>query len=225
MNESDVQTGQQLGLYSCRTCGRVSERTGPLVDGATPHCPRCGTALHHRVPGSIERAWAYTIAALVLYVPANALPVMTTASITTGSETHTILGGIHELWIARDWLLAVIVFVASVAVPIVKLVSMLMLLVTARRRSGWCSHERTALYRGLQAVGHWSMLDVFVVVLLVGMIHFAPLAGVEPESGLLAFGAVVVLTILAVESLDPRLLWPDPADNPPPTPLSSPPHE
>lgn len=219
-----VQTGRQRGLYSCRTCGRVSSCTPALPAGQVLRCPRCDTPLHHRQPRSIEQAWAYTLAALVLYVPANVLPVMTTVSV-TGVESHTILGGIHELWLNRDWLLALIVFVASVGVPIVKLVSMVMLLVTAQRRSAWCPRERTTLYRALDAVGHWSMLDVFVVVLLVGMIRFPPFAGVEPEAGLLAFGAVVVLTILAVSSFDPRLIWPDPADNVPPSPAPSPPHE
>lgn len=212
--DDTLHTGRELGLFSCHTCGRVSEAVGRVADDAALACPRCGTSLHHRAPQSLEKSWAYTLAALLLYLPANVLPVMSTVSL-SGRVSHTILGGIHELWVAGDWGLALIVFVASVGVPIVKLVSILMLLMTAGRQSTWCSRERTTLYRWIEAVGHWSMLDVFVVVLLVGMIHFGPFAGVEPESGLLAFGAVVVLTILAVSSFDPRLLWPDPADNPP----------
>lgn len=223
MDDEPIQTGRQLGLYSCHTCGRVSERQGHAAPDAPLACPRCGTHLHHRNPRSLERAWAYTWAAIVLYLPANLLPVMTTISL-QGAVDHTILGGIHELWMNRDWGLAVIVFVASVAVPIVKIASLVLLLLSAGRNSTWCSRERTALWRGIEAVGHWSMLDVFVVVLLVGMIHFGPLAGVEPEPGLVAFGAVVVLTILGVSSFDPRLLWPDPADNPQPN-ASPPPHE
>jgi len=211
--EDTVRTGRQLGLFSCHTCGRVSEAIGKVPEDAALHCPRCGTKLRHRQPRSIERSWAYTLAALLLYLPANALPVMSTVSL-TGTESHTILGGIHELWLNGDWMLALIVFIASVGVPIVKLVSIVMLLTTARRNSRWCSRERATLYRWIEAVGHWSMLDVFVVVLLVGMIHFGPFAGVKPESGLLAFGSVVVLTILAVSSFDPRLNWPDSEDNP-----------
>ncbi|MGE5864290.1 MAG: paraquat-inducible protein A [Rhizobacter sp.] len=226
--DAPLQTGRSLGLYSCPTCGRVSRRAGPEVAGAPLNCPRCDTPLHHRKPHSLEHAWALTIAALLLYLPANLLPVMTTVSITTGTVSHTILGGIHELWTHGDWGLAVIVFVASIGVPIVKLLAILVLLVTAGRASRWRSRERTTLHRWIDAVGHWSMLDVFVVVLLVGMINFAPLAGVRPEPGLLAFGAVVVLTILAVESFDPRLLWPEPGSGPAtPTdaPPASPPHE
>lgn len=218
--DAPLQTGRSLGLYSCPTCGRVSRRTGPEVAGAPLACPRCETPLHHRRPASLEHAWALTIAALLLYLPANLLPVMTTVSI-QGTVSHTILGGIHELWQHGDWGLAVIVFVASIGVPIMKLLAILVLLVSAGRGATWGSRERTTLHRWMEAVGHWSMLDVFVVVLLVGMIDFSPLAGVRPEAGLLAFGAVVVLTILAVESFDPRLLWPE---TPPrvPTPTDAP---
>lgn len=214
-----VETGRQHGLYSCPACGRVSQRLGADTPGAALACPRCGTPLHHRIPHSLERATAFTAAAALLYAPANMLPVMSTISL-TGTTEHTILGGIHELWLNRDWLLAVIVFIASIAVPIIKLLVMVLLIATARRQSTWRSLERATLYRWVHAVGHWSMLDVFVVVLLVGMIHFGPFAGVRPHGGLLAFGAVVVLTILGVASFDPRLLWPDaPADpSPPPAP-------
>ena len=212
--DEPLRTGRQLGLFSCHTCGRVSEAVGKAPEGAAFRCPRCDTTLRHRNPRGLERSWAYTWAALMLYLPANLLPVMSTVSL-TGTESHTILGGIHELWLAGDWGLALIVFIASVGVPIVKLVSIVMLLMTAGRNATWCSRERATLYRWIEAVGHWSMLDVFVVVLLVGMIHFGPFAGVKPESGLLAFGAVVVLTILSVSSFDPRLIWPDPDDNPP----------
>ena len=213
LDDAPLRTGRQLGLFSCHTCGLVSQAEGQVTWSVHLHCPRCGTALHHRRPRSLERSWAFTWAALLLYLPANALPVMSTVSV-TGTVSHTILGGIHELWMARDWALALIVFIASVGVPIVKLVSIVMLLMTAGRQSRWCSRERATLYRWIEAVGHWSMLDVFVVVLLVGMIHFGPFAGVQPESGLLAFGAVVVLTIFAAASFDPRLLWPDSDDNP-----------
>jgi paraquat-inducible protein A len=208
-----VATGKRLGLYGCPTCGRVSRRLDPAAPFAEAHCPRCDTPLHHRDPHSLQRTWACTLAAIVLYAPANLLPIMSTRSV-LGNESHTLLGGIHELWMAGDWHLAVIVFVASMAVPVLKLLIVLLLAVTSQRRSRWRSLERARLYRLVEAVGHWSMLDVFVVVLLVGMIHFGPVAGVQPGPGLLAFGAVVVLTILAAASFDPRLLWPEPSPNP-----------
>lgn len=210
-----VPTGQRLGLYGCPTCGRVSRRVGAFTGPDEVHCPRCDTRLSHREPASLQRTWAFTMAAIVLYLPANLLPIMSTRSV-LGNSSHTLLGGINELWVEGDWPLSVIVFIASMAVPVLKLMVIVLLCVTAQRRSRWRSLERARLYRLVEAVGHWSMLDVFVVVLLVGMIHFGPFAGVQPEPGLLAFGAVVVLTILAAESFDPRLLWPeDDADAPP----------
>lgn len=172
-------------------------------------CPRCGFALHARKPASLQRTSALLVAAVVLYVPANTLPIMATASVVTGRESHTILGGIVELWHGGSWDLALIVFVASIAVPILKIAALALLVITAQRRSRWRQAERASLYRLIETVGHWSMLDVFVVVLLVGMVRFGAFASVDPAAGLLAFGAVVVLTMLASASFDPRLIWPD----------------
>ncbi|MET0333086.1 MAG: paraquat-inducible protein A [Rhizobacter sp.] len=180
-------------------------------------CSRCAGPLHHRRPRSLQKTWAYLIAATVLYIPANLLPIMSTSSLFQGESQHTILGGIEDLRRSGDWLLALIVFIASIAVPLLKIGALLLLTVTAQRKSRWKQIERAQLYRMIEAVGHWSMLDVFVVVLLVGMFRFGPLAGVMPEPGLLAFGAVVVLTMLAAGSFDPRLIWPEeeqPKDRP-----------
>ncbi|MBX3622113.1 MAG: paraquat-inducible protein A [Rhizobacter sp.] len=206
---SSISTGARLGLYGCRSCGRVSQRLHAVPADTPLTCSRCGTALHHRTPGSLQRTWAYLVAAAVLYLPANLLPIMSTASVFEGETQHTILGGIEELRSGGDWLLALIVFIASIAVPMLKIGVLLLLTVTAQRRSRWKQLERTQLYRMIDAVGHWSMLDVFVVVLLVGTIRFGALAGVQPGPGLLAFGAVVVLTMLATSSFDPRLIWPE----------------
>jgi paraquat-inducible protein A len=137
------------------------------------------------------------------------LPVMGTSSVLLGHSQHTILGGIAELWESGSWELAVIVFVASIAVPIAKIGALALLTATAWQRSTWRQRERAILYRLIETVGHWSMLDVFVVVLLVGMVQFGAFASVQPESGLLAFGAVVIATMLAAASFDPRLIWPD----------------
>jgi paraquat-inducible protein A len=213
--QPEVRTCAQLNVYGCHTCGRVSQLAGPVrTDAEAQHlalqCPRCGTPLHHRRAHSLEYTWACLIAAMLLYLPANALPIMSTSSV-FGFEQHTILGGIAELWAAGDWVLALIVFVASIVVPIGKIATMLLLVATAQRRSSWCARERTQLFRLVETVGHWSMLDVFVVVLIVGMIRFGGFAGVQPQPGLLAFGAVVVLTMLATSSFDTRLLWPEPS--------------
>lgn len=209
---SSLQTGSQMRLYGCPTCGRVSQLLHAVPDGTPLQCPRCATPLHHERPRSLQKTWAYLIAAAVLYIPANLLPIMSTSNV-FGETLHTILGGIEELRTGGDWLLAVIVFIASIAVPLLKIGALLVLAVTAQRRSRWKQVERAQLYRMIEAVGHWSMLDVFVVVLLVGTIRFGPLGGVMPQPGLLAFGAVVVLTMLAAGSFDPRLIWPEEKDN------------
>jgi paraquat-inducible protein A len=173
----------------------------------TLHCPRCDFPLHERKPQSLQRTAAYLLTAAVLYVPANLLPVMSTNSV-QGGGGHTLVGGILELWVEGSWELALIVFIASIAVPLLKIAALMLLTWTAHRRSTWRQRERAGLYRLVETVGHWSMLDVFVVVLLVGMVRFGVLATVEPEAGLLAFGAVVVATMLASASFDPRLIWP-----------------
>jgi paraquat-inducible protein A len=208
MKGAAIQTGAKLGLLSCRACGRVSQLAHPAPAGVPLLCPRCDAPLHHRVPGSLQRTWAFLLSAMILYVPANLLPIMSTTSV-FGDTDHTILGGIEELRASGDWALALIVFIASIAVPLLKIAALLLLLVTAQRGSRRKQLERTQLYRMIEAVGHWSMLDVFVVVLLVGTLRFGAFGAVQPQAGLLAFGAVVVLTMLAAGSFDPRLIWPE----------------
>jgi len=203
-----LPTARSRGLLGCECCGLVS---GFAAATESVRCPRCGFALHARKPLSLQRTSAYLMAAVALYVPANTLPIMATASVIAGRESHTILGGILELWHTGSWDLALIVFIASIAVPILKIVALALLVITSHRKSRWRQAERASLYRLIETVGHWSMLDVFVVVLLVGMVRFGAFASVEPAAGLLAFGAVVVLTMLASASFDPRLIWPEPA--------------
>ncbi|HEY2570457.1 MAG TPA: paraquat-inducible protein A [Solirubrobacteraceae bacterium] len=172
------------------------------------HCSRCGHVLRETKPMSLQRTWACVLASAVLYVPANALPIMITVS-APDREEHTLLGGIHELWIAGSWGLAVIVFIASIAVPVLKIAVLALLAWTVRVAPAWRRLERAKLYRLIEAVGHWSMLDVYVVVLLGATVRFGPLASVRAGPGLLCFAAVVVLTMLATLSFDPRLIWKD----------------
>jgi paraquat-inducible protein A len=199
-----VPIAVDMGLIACDVCSLVMRAPH---GAAGERCPRCGNTLHARKPLSVQRTLAWLVVALVLYVPANLLPVMTTTSV-LGRFSHTIGGGIVELWSTGSHELALIVFIASVVVPLGKIGSLALLAFTAQRGSSWRQRERAALYRLVDTVGHWSMLDVFVVVLLVGMVQFGVLASVEPAPGLLAFGAVVVATMLAASSFDPRLIWP-----------------
>jgi paraquat-inducible protein A len=147
------------------------------------------------------------VASLVLYVPANVLPVMQTGALLSQREAHTILGGVIELWRSGSWFLAAIVFVASVVVPILKMLILALLALGVQR--GWSSRlrQRAALYRMVETVGHWSMLDIYVIAVLVALVHFRGLAEVIPGPGITAFGAVVVLTVLASSSFDPRLIF------------------
>jgi paraquat-inducible protein A len=200
---SAVVTARALGVLPCAQCGLLCRAGGA---DASVACPRCGTALHARKPNSVARTWAFLIAAAILYVPANLLTVMRTDSL-FGGEDHTILGGVVELWNDGSWDLAAIVFIASIVVPILKMLVLAVLAITVQRHSHWRRHERARLYRMLDAVGHWSMLDVYVVALLVGLVRFRGIAEVLPGPGIAAFGAVVVLTLLSSMSLDPRLIW------------------
>ena len=200
---SAVVTARELGVLPCAQCGLLCRAADA---GAVLACPRCGAPLHARKPDSVARTWAFLIAASILYIPANTLTVMRTDSL-FGREDHTILGGVVELWNDGSWDLAAIVFIASIVVPILKMLALAVLAISVQRRSRWRPHQLARLYRMLDAVGHWSMLDVYVVALLVGVVRFRGIAEVLPGPGIAAFGAVVVLTLLSSISLDPRLIW------------------
>ncbi len=203
---SAAPTAASLGLLSCHICGLVSRAAAER--GA--QCPRCGAHLHLRRPGSVQRTWALLVASAILFVPANLLPIMTTTSF-LGTQSDTIMSGVIFLWTSGSWPLAVIVFVASIMVPLLKIVALGYLLVTVQRHSVWRPDERTRLYRVIELVGRWSMLDVFVVTLLVALVRFSSLAIMEPRGGALAFAGVVILTMFAAMSFDPRLIW-DPVE-------------
>ena len=203
-------------LLGCESCGLVSEDVLAGVPARAPgaprlvqKCSRCGHVLHARKPMSVQRTWACVVAAAVLYVPANVLPIMTTVQALQRQE-HTLIGGILELWVDGSWGLSIIVFIASIAVPVLKIGVLGLLAWTSRHAPAWRRLERAKLYRLIEAVGHWSMLDVYVVVLLAATIRFGPLAGVQAGPGLLAFAAVVVLTMFATYAFDPKLIWDDP---------------
>ena len=200
-----LHTAKSLGLYACHTCGLVSR---PVREGPSS-CSRCGTVLRSRKSRSIERATAYLIAAYILYIPANVLPIMETHSV-FGREENTIVSGIAYLWHAGSWVLALVVFIASIVVPVLKLLAMTLLLITAHFQSAWRPLERAKLYRLVELVGRWSMLDVYVVAVLAALVQFHPLATVTPRSGAVYFGAVVILSMLSAMAFDPRLIW-DPA--------------
>ena len=196
-------TAAEAGLLSCEYCHLLSR---PAGTGEPGFCPRCGAELSLRRHHSIQYTWALVIAAAICYVPANALPVLSTTTLGS-TESDTIIGGVVFLYTSGSWPLALIVLIASVMVPLGKLLALAYLLFAVQRRSLGSNRERTRLYRIVEFVGRWSMLDVFVDTFTVALVQLSPLMSVEPGPGVLFFAAVVVLTMLAAESFDPRLIW------------------
>ena len=196
-------TAMQQGLQSCDTCGLLS-RPAPGEDEG--RCPRCDEELVFRKPASLQRTLAYLVAAAVCYVPANVLPVMTTIT-ASGRESDTIMQGVVLLWSPTGWPLSLIVLFASIMIPSAKILALGYLLITVRRGSIENNRQRIRLYRIVEIIGRWSMVDVFVDTFTVALIQLQPLMSVEPAPGIFFFAAVVVLTMLAVESFDPRLIW------------------
>lgn len=193
----------EFGVVGCRPCGLIC-RAGPA--GLDVDCPRCGAPLYPRKPDSLSRTWAYLLTAALLYLPANTLPMMITTQL-TGTRSDTIMSGVQALWTGGSWDLALIVFIASVAVPVIKILVLALLLVSVRQRWTWGMRERAELYRFIELIGRWSMLDIFVVALLIALVRFEGLSQVNAGSGAVAFAGVAILTMLAARSFDPRLIW------------------
>jgi paraquat-inducible protein A len=192
-------TAAAEGLASCRVCLKVAPES-------LHRCPRCGAALHLREPNSLQRTLALLATASLLYIPANVLPIMTTAQLgrATGS---TILGGVVVLIHHGDYPIAAVIFIASVLVPLSKLFALGWLCWSVSHGKPTSPHERTRLYRAAELVGKWSMTDVFVVAILVALIHLGGLLLITPGAAALAFGGVVIVTMLAAHAFDPRLIW------------------
>ncbi len=192
-------------LVRCAACERIS-RVPPLPTGARARCARCEAVLCRRKTNSLSRTWALAIAATLCYVPANLLPVMVVSG-PGGSEADTILSGVQAMFAAGWYVIGGLIFFASITVPVLKLVILYILLISVHRRSTWRPRDRTRLYRLVEIIGRWSMLDMFVVSLTVALVQLGVVATVEPGIGASFFAAVVVLTIFAASSFDPRLIW------------------
>jgi len=194
-------TAASLGLSGCSVCGQLNR-----VVASDSLCRHCGMRLTTRKPNSLVRSWAFLLAAVILYIPANLYPVLESRTV-AGDESDTILQGVVLLWRSGSWPLALLVFFASIVVPLLKLLAMTLLLVSVHARWTWRLHERARLFRLLEFVGRWSMLDIYVVAFLVALVRLRSLATMDAGPGALAFGAVVMLSMLAAQSFDPRLLW------------------
>lgn len=198
-----IISARSRGLVACHVCGLVLLNPG---DSGPARCTQCASRLHSRKPHSLQHSLALLLAAAILYVPANAFPILHTATLGR-DESDTILSGIIALWSDGSWPIATLVFVASILVPSLKFVVLGFLLLTTHRGWHWALYDRTVLYRVVDYIGRWSMLDIFVVTLLVALVQFRGLATVEPGPGALAFATVVILMMYAAQAFDPRLMW------------------
>jgi paraquat-inducible protein A len=206
LDEASLQgamSAARCGLARCHDCGLLASAH---ADAHAVQCPRCGAAIHLRKPESLSRTWAFLIAAMVMYIPANVLPVMYTNSL-FGTENDTILSGVVYLWTSGSWPLAIVVFIASIAVPMLKILALEYLAISTQMHSRWQPVERTRIYRMVEFVGRWSMLDIYVITMLVALVQFQALATIQAGNAAIAFGAVVVLTMFAAMAFDPRLIW------------------
>ena len=200
-------TASSIGIIGCDDCGFVQRI--PLTSTHLM-CSRCAATMHARKTNSISRTWALVIAAYILIIPANLMPVMATGSL-FGTEKDTIFGGVLYLWNSDSEVLAVILFTASIIIPFAKLFSLSFLLISVQIRSTWKPKLRAKLYRAVEAIGRWSMIDVYVATMLTALVQFGSLMSIRAGTGAIAFATVVVLTIFAAKSFDPRLIW-DAAD-------------
>ncbi|BCR05003.1 paraquat-inducible protein [Desulfuromonas versatilis] len=195
-------SAKTAGLVSCHSCCLVSV-SKPAGVGV---CPRCGSGLHRRKPNSLARTWALVLAALVFYLPANLLPMTYTTSLGR-TQADTIMSGVIYFVQTGSWPIALVIFVASVFVPLIKLLILTLLLISVHLKSRWRPRDRTRLYRFTQMVGRWSMVDIYVVTILVALVKLGALANIDAGPAAVYFAAVVIITIFAAESFDPRLIW------------------
>lgn len=198
-------TAARASLVSCGSCHLLCHTPASAAAGRAA-CPRCGARLHRRKPNSIARTWALVLTAFILYIPANVLPVMTVVSFGK-KQSDTIMSGVIYFITSGSWYLALIIFVASVVVPLTKLIILTYLLISIHNKSRWRPQDRTRLYRITEVIGRWSMVDIYVVTIMVALVRIGSLATIEAGPGAIAFAAVVVITMFAAISFDPRLIW------------------
>ena len=190
-------------VYDCRVCQAMIGES--LIEHGRS-CPRCNSEVHKRIPHSLQKTTALIIAAAALYIPANILPIMTYDTLGTRS-TSTIFSGVVELIVAGLYGIATLVFIASIFVPIIKLLALSYLVWSVKYAKNQSPRMRILMYRATEFIGRWSMIDVFVVTIFVTIVQFGWVYTVEPEGAIIAFGAVVILTMIAAETFDPRLIW------------------
>ena len=206
---TSAPTARRQGLIACHFCHTLSklpEHQEIDLERAELRCPCCQSIIHSRIPNSLSKTWALLIAAIILYIPANTLPIMTVILWGNG-QPDTIMSGVIHLLDGGMWPLALLIFIASIFIPILKLIILTGLMISVHLKSSWKPRDRTLLYRITEFVGRWSMVDVFVIGLLVTLVQFGNSANVTPGLGALSFASVVILTMFAAHTFDPRLIW------------------
>lgn len=202
--DQTVLTAQRAGLVGCQHCGRV-------MPNGTVECTRCGADILPPTPQSLQKVWAWLGAGLVMFVPANVMPMLITSTI-NGTSANTILGGVVELSLHGSWGIALIVFVASIIIPVSKFfaIAYLALAVGTDRRAG--GHKHLILYEFVEFIGRWSMIDVFVVAILSALVQLGFVASIHPGPAAVSFALSVAFTMLSAQCFDPRLIWRGPQD-------------
>ncbi|MBW2432515.1 MAG: paraquat-inducible protein A [Deltaproteobacteria bacterium] len=203
--KTSTPTARKASLISCHSCHLLSKAVS-IAKNQAAYCPRCGARLHSRKPNSTARTWALIFAAFIFYIPANVLPITTVISFGK-AQSDTIMSGVIYFVKSGSWPIALVIFVASVFVPLLKLFLLTFLLISVHRKSRWRPKDRTRLYRITEAVGRWSMVDIYVVTILVALVKLGSLATIEAGPGAIFFAGVVVITMFAAMSFDPRLIW------------------
>jgi paraquat-inducible protein A len=198
-------TARGSSQISCHSCHLLCRIRVPQKDSSLI-CPRCGSTMHQRKPNSIKRTWALVLAACIFYIPANLFPVTIVTSLGK-AQADTIMSGVIYFIGSGMWPIALVIFVASILVPMLKLIILTFLLISVQRKSTWRPKDRTRLYRITEAIGRWSMVDIYVVTILVALVNLGSLATIKAGPGAAFFAAVVVITMFAAMSFDPRLIW------------------
>ncbi len=204
-NSAPPDSALEASLTGCHTCHQVVS-INSNHHRQSLSCPRCGSTVHPRIHNSLLLTWMLIGLALVFYIPANLLPMTRVVGFGQVQE-DTIMSGVIYFFQSGSWYIGLVIFIASVFVPLLKLSLLMCLLVSVQRKSQWRPRERTRIYRITELIGRWSMVDIYVVTILIALVNLGTLANIDSGPAALYFAAVVVTTIFAAKSFDPRLIW------------------
>ncbi|WP_456392506.1 paraquat-inducible protein A [Nitratifractor sp.] len=196
----------EAGLACCEVCHQILRIPAPKTGDRAALCPRCRSVVHARKPESIQRTWALTLAGIIFYIPANLLPMMHVQTI-AGTQSDTIMSGVIYFMETGSYLIGSVIFIASILVPVLKILILITLLLSVQRRFPHLRRRRQKLYQLTEIVGRWSMVDIYVVSIMVALVQFGALSRIQAGLGAVFFLLVVVVTMLAAMSFDPRLIW------------------